>query len=93
MSKAANAIFFEAHRISTNAAGLCGETGDVCTAAVRFSSARPVSLGNVSVLSKGKCESCGTEVDEPARELMREQYQNRFVTGNGKLAESVEGFT
>ena len=42
----------------------------MCTAAVRFSSARPVSLGNVSVLSKGKCESCGTEVDEPARELI-----------------------
>ena len=39
-----NAIFFEAHRISTNAAGLCDETGDVCTAAVRFSSARAAYL-------------------------------------------------
>ena len=93
MSKAANAILFEAHRISTNAAGLCSETGDVYTTAVRFSSARPVSLGDVSVLSKGKCESCGTELDEPARELMREQYQNKFASGNGKLAERVEGFT
>ena len=93
MSKAANAILFEAHRISTNAAGLCSETGDVCTTAVRFSSARPVSLGDVSVLSKGKCESCGTELDEPARELMREQYQNKFASGNGTLAERVEGFT
>ena len=93
MSKAANAILFEAHRISTNAAGLCGETGDVCTTAVRFFSARPVSLGDVSVLSKGECESCGTEVGEPARELIKGRYQNRFAPGNGTLAERVEGFT
>ena len=51
------------------------------------------SLGDVSVLSKGKCGSCGTEVDGPARELIREQYRNRFAPGNGTLAESVEGFT
>ena len=85
-------LFPPKHRVSTNA-GLCHENGDVCTAAVRSSSARTVSLGDVSVLSKGKCESCATEVDEPVRELIREQYQNRFAPGNGVLAESVEGFT
>ena len=60
------------HRVSTNA-GLGHENGDMCTAAFRFPSARTVSLGEVSVLSKGRCESCGTEVDEPVRELIREQ--------------------
>ena len=81
-SKAANAIFFEAHRISTNAAGLCDETGDVCTAAIRFSSARAAYLGGVSVFLKGECESCGTGIDEPAHELIKERNQNNFAPGN-----------
>ena len=51
------------------------------------------SLGDVSVFSKGECESCGTEVGEPARELIKGRYQNKFAPGNGTLAESVEGFT
>ena len=80
-------LFSLKHRVSTNA-GRCHENGGVCTAAVRSSSARPVSLGDVSILSKGKCESCGTEVDELARKLIRKQHQNRYT-----LAESVEGFT
>ena len=57
---------------------VCGETGGGC---VR------------SVFSKGECESCGTEVGEPARELIKGRYQNRFAPGNGTLAERVEGFT
>ena len=73
---------------------MCGESRvPITLSAVRFSSARPVSLGDVSVFSKGKCESCGTEVGEPAHELIKGRYQNKFAPGNGTLAERVEGFT
>ena len=49
-------LFSLKHRDSINACS-CGEKADVCTAAVCFFSARTASLGEASVLSKGKCDS------------------------------------